>query len=353
MIFRNIFFGLFSGWLFLCALSLFGSADSIQPVTPNPTPEALNLLNYLYSISGKHTLTGQHCEPIFGSTRLPLIHRMTRHYPALFGQDFGFSFPGYLDGINFRQRTVDEVIRRHHEGFIITLMWHAVPPTEDEPVTFRESIQSDLTDEEWQDLITPGTEINERWKSQVDVIAWFLKQLREAGVPVLWRPYHEMNGDWFWWGKKPGDEGYKKLWRMLFARLVHFHELNNLIWVFNTNEVTENVDPHETYFPGHDVVDILATDVYYEGFNQINYDQLLALAGDKPIALGEVGTLPTLEKLQSQPRWTWFMSWGDPTVARRQFRVFQEIYKAEETLTLEELPWAKITQPKIHHPILK
>ena len=53
---------------------------------------------------------------------------------------------------------------------------------------------------------------------------------------------------WFWWGKKAGDDGYKKLWRMLFDRLVHFHKL--------------------TYFPGHDVVDILATDVYSEGFNQ-------------------------------------------------------------------------------------
>jgi len=90
-------------------------------------------------------------------------------------------------------------------------MWHAVRPTEDEPVTFRESIQGELIDQEWQDLITAGTEINERWKSQVDVIVWFLKQLRNANVPVLWRPYHEMNGDWFWWGRKAGDAGAEKL----------------------------------------------------------------------------------------------------------------------------------------------
>ena len=124
---------------------------------------------------------------------------------------------------------------------------------------------------------------------------------------VLWRPYHEMNGDWFWWGKKGGEEGYKKLWRMLYDRLVNFHGLNNLIWVFNTNEFKDNVDPHATNYPGDDVVDIVATDVYSEGFNQVNYDQMLELAGDKPIALGEVGQVPSLEIIQEQPRWTWFI----------------------------------------------
>lgn len=243
-------------FLLLCASPAFAvqdmavSADTLTLATPNPSPEAVELLQYLYSLSGENTLTGQHCPPLMGSTWLSVVHRRTGHYPALFGQDFGFSYPGYWDGINYRQRIVDEAIMRHNDGLVISLMWHAVPPTQDEPVTFRESIQSDLTDEQWQDLITPGTEINERWKSHVDVIAWFLKQLREAGVPVLWRPYHEMNGDWFWWGKKAAVDGYKKLWRMLFDRLVNFHKLNNLLWVYNTNEVKDNVDPHETYLPG-------------------------------------------------------------------------------------------------------
>ena len=345
-------------WLMIILVIIFvsnmhGQNDPVKPVTPNPSPETVKLLEYIYSISGKQIITGQHCAPLVGSTRLSVVHRMTKHYPALFGQDFGFSYPGYWDGINFRQQIVDEAIRRHYEGFIITLMWHAVPPTQDEPVTFRESIQSDLTDQEWNDLVTPGTEINERWKSQVDVIAWFLKQLRYADVPVLWRPYHEMNGDWFWWGKKEGENGYKKLWRMMYDRFVNFHDLNNLIWVYNCNEVKENVDPYPTYFPGDDVVDIFATDVYSEGYNQENYDQILALAGNKPIALGEVGNLPALEKIKSQPRWTWFMSWGEPGGFGRDFRSLFEVYGSKEALTLEELPWAKIKEPKLHYPVLK
>lgn len=333
------------------AVALWGA--EIVPVNANASPEAAELLKFIYGISGKQTLAGQHCAPLIGSTRLSVIHRNTYLYPALFGQDFGFSYPGYWDGINYRQRIVDEAILRHNDGFIITLMWHAVPPTQDEPVEFRESIQRELSDAEWQALITPGTEINERWKSQVDVIAWFLKQLKYADVPVLWRPYHEMNGAWFWWGKKAGDDGYKKLWRMMFDRFVNFHGLNNLIWVYNTNEVKEGVDPHETYFPGHDVVDILATDVYTEGFNQLNYDQLLALAGDKPIALGEVGRIPPLDILQQQPRWTWFMLWGDFGGFGREFGSVLDTYKSIEVLTLDELPWVRVKSPKLHYPILK
>jgi mannan endo-1,4-beta-mannosidase len=324
-----------------------------NPITPNPSPETILLLEYLCSISGKRTLTGQHCIPLSGSTRLAGVEKLTGLYPVIFGQDFGFSAAGTWDGINFRQQIVDEAIRRHNDGFIITLMWHAVRPVEDEPVTFERSILGKLTAQEWNDLLTPGTDIHERWKSQVDVIAFFLKQLREAAVPVLWRPYHEMNGDWFWWGKKTGQAGYRKLYRMLFERLTHFHKLNNLLWVFNANEIRMNVDPYQLYYPGDDVVDILATDVYSNKFSVIDYNALLALAGDKPIALGEVGNIPTSKLLNKQPRWTWFMYWHDPSMLHAQQKAVWEIYNSKETLTLNQLPWIKTVKPRTHYPIMK
>jgi mannan endo-1,4-beta-mannosidase len=324
-----------------------------KPIIPNPSPEVANLLDYIYSISGKHTLTGQHCIPLAGSTRLAGVEKLTGLYPVIFGQDFGFSAAGTWDGINFRQQIVDEAIRRHNDGFIITLMWHAVRPIDEEPVTFEKSILGKLTDKEWNELLTPGSEIHERWKSQVDVIAFFLKQLREAAVPVLWRPYHEMNGDWFWWGKKTGEMGYRKLYRMLFERLTHFHKLNNLLWVFNANEIRPNVDPYHLYYPGEDAVDILATDVYSNKFSAQDYNALLALAGNKPIALGEVGNIPTSKLLNKQPRWTWFMYWHDPSMLHAEQKGVWEIYNSKETLTLDQLPWIKTTRPKTHYPILK
>lgn len=337
----------------LCLVAVPVSAAAPRPVTPHPSPEAVALLQYLHGIAGKKTLVGQHCAPLVGSTRLVVVKRRLERYPALFGQDFGFDVGGMWDGINFRQRVIDEAIRRHQEGFIISLMWHAVRPTDDEPVSFEKSIQGELTDSEWQALVTPGTALNERWKSQVDVVAWFLKQLRTARVPVLWRPYHEMNGDWFWWGKKPGPDGYRKLYRMLFDRFVNFHGLDNLLWVYNANEVRGDVDPYAKYYPGEDVVDILATDVYRGGFAKHDYDQLLALAKGKPIALGEVGQPPSLEVLEQQPRWAWFMLWGDLPPQRPGAADFGPIYQHARTLTHDELPWVRLAEPTLHYPVLK
>jgi len=312
-----------------------------KPVTPNASPEAVQLLQYLYDISGKQTLIGQHAAPLVGRSQLGRVYHATNRYPAIFGQDFGFSAPGTWDGINFRQQLVDEAIRRHEQGFIIVLMWHAVRPIEDEPVKFKTSVQGPLTDQQWRDLVTPGTAVNERWKSQVDVVAWHLKQLRDAGVPVLWRPYHEMNGKWFWWGQKRGDDGYKKLYRMLFDRLVNFHHLNNLIWIYGANETREGVDPYEMYYPGKDVVDVLGTDVYQGSFKK-DYDSLLALADGKPIALAEVGKVPPIEILTSEPKWAWFMTWGELLGVGSTWADMPKVravYESEHTLTLDRLPW--------------
>jgi mannan endo-1,4-beta-mannosidase len=106
------------GLLILTYKAVQGSENAIVPVTPNASSEATELLNLFYEISGKFILTGQHCAPLVGSTRLSVVHRRIKKYPALFGQDFGFSYPGYWDGINYRQRTVDEAILRHHDRVV-------------------------------------------------------------------------------------------------------------------------------------------------------------------------------------------------------------------------------------------
>lgn len=326
-------------------------AQELPPVNPDASQKAKELLSYIYSISGTKTLSGQHSVPLDGSNRLFGVYRHTQHYPAVFGQDFGFSPEGSWDGINFRQRIVDEAIKRHKEGFIISLMWHAVRPIDEEPVSFGASIQGELTKKEWEDLFIPGTIVHERWESQVDVIAWFLKQLQRADVPILWRPYHEMNGPWFWWGDKKGENGYKKLWIMFYERLVKFHRLNNLIWVFNANEVKTGVGNYEAYYPGDAYVDILATDVYTEDFNQENYDELLALANNKPIALGEVGKVPSLQILEAQPRWAWYMFWHEPHRLNENKETTIDTYKSDRVISFKELPWINIDEITSHMPV--
>ena len=118
---------------------------------------------------------------------------------------------------------------------------------------------------------------------------------------------------------------------MLFDRLVNFHKLNNLIWIYGANETdaSKNIDPYEKYYPGDDVVDILATDIYRTDYAKEQYDQLLALAKDKPIALAEVGKVPSPQILKEQPRWTWFMAWGDPPWGPNGER-FKAVYKCDQ-----------------------
>jgi mannan endo-1,4-beta-mannosidase len=297
------------------ALSLAAQVSSAgtraaEPVNPHASPEARALLKYFYSISGKYTLAGQHNYPYHIARWTDRVYDLTGKYPALFGQDFGFSGDEDKDSTEARPALIAEAKRQYENGAVVTLTWHAVRPSDDEPVSFRDSVQGRLTDFEWSELETPGTELYNRWCAQVDVIAGFLSQLRDAHVPILFRPYHEMNGGWFWWGGRPGKSGSQALYRQLFDRLVNHHQLNNLIWVWNVNAPSNPAMAIAEYFPGREYADLLSEDIYGE-FEQSHYDDMLALAAGKPIALGEVGTLPTPEILRRQPNWTYFMVWSE------------------------------------------
>jgi mannan endo-1,4-beta-mannosidase len=239
------------------------------------------------------------------------------------------------------QKIVDEAIEKHKAGVIVTLMWHAGRPPDDPPFRWSESIQGELTGEEWDELTTPGTPLHARWRGQVDHIAFYLKELRDANVPVLWRPYHEMNGVWFWWGDKKGDNGFVKLWKMLFDRFVNYHQLTNLIWVWNANAPRDipkdEAYSYNDYYPGHEYVDVLATDVYNFDYEQKDYEELLSVAEGRVIALGQVGELPKLEILAAQPKWAWFMVWASWLETHNTLERVMTIYNLRETLTLEEI----------------
>lgn len=283
----------------------------IAPVNPRATPQARALLELIDSVSGTATLSGQHNAPQHVSRYSDLAEQITGQCPAIWGQDFGFAADGDLDGVNFRPEVIAEARRQHATGSIITLMWHAVRPTGEEPVTFDDNICNGmLTDRDWHDLLTPGTAVHTRWQRQVDVIAELLAQLRDAQIPMLWRPYHEMNGAWFWWGGRPGPDGYTALCRQLYHRLVDVHRLDNLIWVWNANAPRDDAADYAGFYPGHDVVDILAADVYENDYAQSHHDDLLRLGENRPIALGEVGRLPTPQILAAQPEWAWLMTWN-------------------------------------------
>lgn len=319
----------------LCVSSL-SAAQPVAPVNENASPEACRLLPYLYEIRGTHILAGQHSYNERPNQFFERLHELTGKLPVVWGTEFIWRGTSDSD-----QEVIDEAIRKHCEGHLVTLMWHAGRPTDEPPFRWRESIQGELTDEEWEELTTPGTPLHTRWLARIDIVAGYPARLRDAGVPVLWRPYHEMNSVWFWWGDKPGEDGYVKLWRMMYDRYVHHHGLNNLLWVWNANAPRDipkdQAYDYAPFYPGHDYVDILATDVYHFDYEQKDYGQLLDLAAGRVIALGEVGQLPKPEILEAQPQWSWFMVWSGWIDTHNTEQRVRDIYGDPRTLTHEEV----------------
>jgi mannan endo-1,4-beta-mannosidase len=309
------------------------------PANQNATPEARLLLKQIDQISGHFTLTGQHNFPNHVSRWSDRLYDLTGKFPAIFGQDFGFAGGDDKDSVEGRPSMIEEAKRQYRNGAVVALTWHAVRPTEDEPVTFRDSVQGHLTDFEWNELLTPGTNLHSRWVEQVDVIAGYLRQLQAAGVPVLFRPYHEMNGNWFWWGGRPGEHGSAALYRQLYDRFVNVHHLNNLVWVWNVNSPGGNAGSIESYYPGAQYADVVTMDIYGE-FKQNYYDDMVALAGDKPIALAEVGAMPTLDVLAKQPRWAYFMMWSGMGESVNSLEQLQTMFHAPNLLNRGDAPFS-------------
>ncbi len=329
----------------LCSPGLLADGGAAAPVTPQASPEARALLQFLYDISGKYTLSGQHNPPNAGSRNSRFASNYIGKTPIIFGSDWGHAKAGDSDSYLARPDIVQEAIRQHRLGSLVALCWHAVPPTANEPITFRllpgsdpkalSSVQGKLLDEQFRDVLTPGTALYDHWCAQVDTIAVFLKQLQDAHVPVLWRPYHEMNGDWFWWGGRTGENGTIALYRQMFDRLVNHHHLNNLIWVWSVDRPSRPGMEHAKYFPGIQFVDVLALDVYGSDFNQSYYESLVSLSQGKPLALAEVGNPPTPEILQQQPKWTYYMTWANMVriTPRKQY---EELMRDPRVLGLED-----------------
>lgn len=344
------------------------------PVNENATPEAVQLLSFLYSIQGEYTLTGMHNFASDISRYDQVVDSLTGKTPVIWGSDFSFNALGdnqcdfrHCGPLNLtvpgkrevpceelgfstaqqRQLIVDEAIKKHSEGRIITLMWHCCWPANGDDCNgndiwrWADNLPSQ---EEWEELTTDGTGLNKLWKKQMDGVAVYLKQLQAAGVPVLWRPFHEMNGVWFWWCNKPGDNGFKKLWISMYNYLTDYHKLNNLLWVWNTNAPRNNpgdeAGPYADYYPGSDYVDVLAADVYHADWKQSHHDELVALGKGKIISLGEVGALPSTAVYEEQPQWSWFMPWGYFILNRDNVKIAKEIYNHPRSINLDKIDFS-------------
>ncbi len=294
--------------IFVATITTAQPFKHYKPVNPNATPEACKLLEHLYTIvdDGK-IMSGLHHNQLSMPNYRHDLDRIETAVegavPMVWGGDVAWD----------AEKVVNMAIDHHKRGYIISITWHAARPFDKGFVNFKKQTQGEFSSQQWDELITEGSDMHKMWIEQVDSIATYLKTLQDNKVPVLWRPFHEMNGEWFWWGGRCGDNGFTVLWKMLYHRLTQHHQLNNLIWVWNPNNPrkhpVDNQMGYELYYPGAEYVDVLAADVYHREWFQDTHDQLVTLGNEKLIALGEVGELPTSQQLKYYNRYAWFMIW--------------------------------------------
>lgn len=312
-------------FLFILAITLFSFSNFYS--------QQFRVLNYLKSISGKKTIAGQHnrepnSQPAKWTNE---IFKTTGKYPALWSGDFLFQ----SENISARWTMIYEAKKQWEKGAIVQIMLHTCPPVYGEPCAWNGGVLSKLTDSQWNELITDGTTLNKNWKKRLDDISVYLKYLKDNGVEVLFRPLHEMNQGAFWWGGRTGPNGTARLYQITHDYLTKVKSLTNLIWVWDVQDMSWDF---EKYNPGDAYWDIMAFDVYADGFNKRWYDYILTIAKDKPIAIGECDKLPSLSMLQQQPRWVFFMAWAELVYSKNTNAEIQSVYNGQNVITLDEMP---------------
>lgn len=303
-----------------------------HPVNLNASREVRNLLNRLYDTAGKGIISGQHNYYEQPEEWTVMAGQKSGKIPGLWGSDFAYKTYGDLHVM--RQHLVNIAVKRWNSGQIVCFTYHQIKPSDEEGAGWS-SVQGDYSESEMEELVTPGTELYNRWLERTDEIAGYLKQLRDVNVPVLWRPYHEMNAGFFWWGGRP--EPFKKLWINLYQRFTEYHDLTNLLWVWNPNKPDQWAYDFEDYYPGHEYVDALAIDIYGGDFAQAYYDRLLAVAEGRPVGIGECGNLPDIDIIaQDQPQYVWFMTWADYLTSYNTISMIRNVYKHPYTINAGE-----------------
>ena len=322
-------------FLSLAMTALTAQNKHFEPVNKNTNATTRALLERLYTtVDENKVFSGLHHNQLFMPNYLKDLNRIDEAVkgavPMVWGGDLAWD----------ADKVVEMSIDHHQKGYLISMTWHAARPFDRGPVNFRHQTQGKFSQEQWAELVTEGSDMHKMWIEQVDSIAQYLKVLQEHDVPVLWRPFHEMNGEWFWWGDRRGENGFAVLWKMLYHRLTDHHGLNNLIWVWNPNNPrkhpVDNKMGYELYYPGNDYVDVLGADVYHREWFQDTHDQLLELGGGKVLTLGEVGELPSAEQLASYNHYAWFMIWTDFTADRyNTIDALREIFSNERVINLK------------------
>ncbi len=292
---------------------------------PKASKEAKALYKYICDTYGKGIISGQQESTWMGSDQYEFeyIYKNTGKYPAIRGLDY---MNDDFKGVNKRAEDW------HNRGGIVTICWHC---GSDFSHSWDECMKTEISD--WDKALTEGTEEYKALIAGMDKGAKALKELRDKGIPVLWRPFHELDGGWFWWSKG-GAENFKKLWKIMYDRYTNYWKLDNLIWVFG---YSGNGKGYDKWYPGDEYVDIVGADSYKDGANNNLYKKVTDIVGkDVPVCFHECGRIPTAAQLKKDnTKWVWFMTWHTEYITdKNDTDDLKAIYNDEYVITLDELP---------------
>jgi mannan endo-1,4-beta-mannosidase len=296
---------------------------ALEPANPKASLGARAVLNYLDALGSRNDrrlLSGQFTD--FGRGAglnvLNEIHQRTGKWPALMGVDYADFGKG---GLAFAAPN-RAAIEYANAGGLVTVSAHLYNPANTNGGGLRDK-NVDLSA-----LLAPGTDTHRRWLKELGLLAAGLEELKRAEVVVLWRPFHEMNGGWFWWGAKDPDT-FIQVWHQMFNYFTYTNRLDNLLWVYGPNHGSKTA----AYYPGDAYVDVVGLDAYTDFIDSQHirgYNEVARLP--KPFGFTEYGPhgpqnppgdydyLKFLTGLTNEfPRTVFFMSWnGKWSLARNQ-----------------------------------
>jgi mannan endo-1,4-beta-mannosidase len=356
-------------------------------VTPNPSENALKMYSFLREHFQKNVVSGVMTSTVMRTdgkyTPNPLEEQIEVAYiiefsgkaPALLGLDFIHGSGKESDNewhIGYTAATLSLAEAIFSQGGVPAYCWHWKDPLKKVEAFYSPSsgntpfvdfnLKKAFTDTITCEQFNTASEEYKAVVADIDIVAGYLKKLADKNIPVLWRPLHEASGKWFWWGYS-GAKPCVALYRLLFDRMVNHHGLNNLIWVWTTDEASDALD----WYPGDEYVDIIGRDYYYYP-PEANHGSLVAsfekvkdiFGGKKIIALSENGSLPHPDSMVADGAgWSYFMPWNneftmDLWADHNKAADWNVTMNHEYVITLDEMPgWDRYTPPDplaIRHP---
>jgi len=338
------------GWMYVDYLAIEKLSDESMKldytkidrnlVNANATTSAIKLYNFLLDNYGKKIISGQTGKAGgFGDEDLggeiDHIYKVSGKKPALWNTDFIFKskdvrddFPtnNYIkDGLNWW--------KKYDGKGIMSIQWHwNMKGQEDENYSF---YAKNTTFNIEQAVIENTWEYN-KTVVDIDYIAGMLKELQDVNMPVIFRPLHENDGDWFWWGGEKHSRACAKLWKLLYNRIVNIHNINNIIWLWNGKI--------DRYTPTK-YIDLVGLDIYSD-IHGIHRNQFVEyfnfFEGKKMVVLSENGRIPNIDKCVEQGTWWgYFMTWNNEFILTDEFNdedYIKSVYNNKYIITMDDLP---------------